>query len=373
MRTEGIKRGRMGRACFSLMSFLVFFLILRNSELASVLVGRGLRLCVNSLIPSLFPFMIASEMLARSDIGRHCGRFIGRPIGRLLKISESAAFALLLGLMCGFPIGARMAMSLYREGRIDRDELLRLVCVSSVPSSAFVIGTVGGTFFGSRELGTVLYVSTLLSALLLGVLSATALSAPCKLENNVNENRSSASMSGFAAAVGASALGMLSVCAFVVFFCVISGIIEYILGSLGASPELRAFFASILEITGGASASAALRDSTVSLIVAAFSLGWSGFSVHLQIMNICDGAGLSFCRYFLSKLCQGILNVVLVLIYVKIFGVQYETGRVSMPAWEYVGESASTVSAIICIAFLLCLCVLAVRFVAAFCRKNRKV
>jgi len=39
--------------------------------------------------------------------------------------------------------------------------------------------------------------------------------------------------------------------------------------------------------------------------------GWSGLSVHFQIISICSGRGISFKPYFVAKLFQGMLSAVL--------------------------------------------------------------
>ena len=47
------------------------------------------------------------------------------------------------------------------------------------------------------------------------------------------------------------------------------------------------------------------------MLLCALAVGWSGLSVHFQIMSICDGCAVSFRPYFASKAAQGLLNVLL--------------------------------------------------------------
>ena len=115
-----------GQAGFWLMSTFCFILILRNSDAAVEYMGRGLTLCAKTVIPSLFPFMVISELLVSSGAGEALGRLFSRMMRRIFGISGAGASALFLGSMCGFPVGAKTAVSLYDRGVISRSECQHL-------------------------------------------------------------------------------------------------------------------------------------------------------------------------------------------------------------------------------------------------------
>ena len=49
-------------------------------------------------------------------------------------------------------------------------------------------------------------------------------------------------------------------------------------------------------------------------MLSAMIAGWSGLSVHCQIMTLCGGRGLSLRPYVLAKLAQGMLSGVVMLL-----------------------------------------------------------
>ena len=59
---------------------------------------------------------------------------------------------------------------------------------------------------------------------------------------------------------------------------------------------------------------------SIAVLIAAFAVGWSGLSVHFQMISVSDGIPLPLTRYFISKLFEGILNVIFVWIYLSFFG-----------------------------------------------------
>ena len=88
---------------------------------------EGLNLCANIIIPSLFPFFVCSKLLiitgAAEKIGKWC-QIIMRP---LFNVPGCASVALVLGLLSGYPVGARCGVDLY-EKLCTKSEAQRIVC-----------------------------------------------------------------------------------------------------------------------------------------------------------------------------------------------------------------------------------------------------
>lgn len=354
-RTKGIgytlRSFGVGRALFCLMSLFLLFLIIRNSQAAVDHMTRGMKLCATSVIPSLFPFMVVSEMLVRSGAGEAVGRLLRKPARLLFGVGEGSACAILLGALCGFPIGTRVAVSFYKERQITQDELLRVLCVSNNPSSAFVISAVGLTLFGSRGFGVALYATTLASAFLVGIGANVIFGGKRGSEDVVLPERKSAGfrVSDVTSSISASAAGMLNVCAFVIFFSAFLGTLEHTLSAFDVTQSVRAILFSFFELTGGAAAASSIKEVGTAASVAAFAMGWSGMSVHFQIMSLCDGIEVSFRRYFIAKLCQGLLNVVLIKLYLAVFGKGIVFAPRSVSAFDVVkGEYSVSVVLILC-------------------------
>ncbi len=323
------------------MSIFMLFLILRNSEIAIDYMTQGMKLCVMTVIPSLFPFMVTSEIIVKSGIITPLTRPL-RPVMRaLFGASGEGGAAFLLGTLCGFPIGARMALSLFREGRIDEGELSRLLCFSNNPSSAFVISAVGVSLFGCRKLGTALYFITLLSAIIVGIIINIFWR---RKEGDKGEMAArppiSFSVSGFSDAISSAALGMLNVCAFVIFFCALVGTLGTALGALTRNEAVRALVFSVFELTGGVAAASGVRPIAFGILIAAFALGWSGLSVHFQVLSLCGGANISVKRYFFAKLLQGVINAGLAFVFWRLFGetLDFDAESVGVfEAYEFLG------------------------------------
>ena len=113
-RKRAEKRGfALGVASLGLMLCLML-----DAQTVIASMKEGMHLVAHTMIPSLFPFMVVSEVIVRSGAGERIARPLCRVIRPLLGLNEAAGSALLLGLLCGFPVGSRAAADYYRAGRL---------------------------------------------------------------------------------------------------------------------------------------------------------------------------------------------------------------------------------------------------------------
>ena len=315
----------MGQRALASITLLSLALVMLSPESTVSSMKNALRLCAETLIPSLFPFMAISDMLVRCGGADLLGRILHRPMRALFGVSGEGAGAVLLGFVSGFPIGARSAFSLYREGRISKNELERLLSFSNIPSSAFIINAVGISLFGSRSFGITLYMIVLISAIATGILQRLAFGSKVKkgeptlseTKYHTPKRRNDIGIPTLTASVCDSALGMLKVCAFVLFFNALVGALSATADAIPLPQSIKAMVFGFFELTGGISAASELSPNTAALLAALFA-GWSGLSVHLQIISLCPDGGISFKPYFVAKLFQGILSAVLMQVYLSL-------------------------------------------------------
>ena len=303
------ERPSAGQVGFCLMSTFCFVLILRNSDAAIEYIGRGLTLCARTVIPSLFPFMVISELLVSSGAGEAFGRLFSRLMQWLFGLSGAGASAVFLGSMCGFPVGAKTAVGLLDRNAISKTECEHLLTFTNNPGSAFLITGVGMSLYGNRRLGVLLYATVLATGFFVGFLARFFL----RRRNEPLEHPHFPSglhiggVETFTGAVSGAATSMLTVCAYVIFFSALTGALGCAVSDGGGGATGYALLSGLLEMTGGISLAASLRDPRWALILTAAFAGWSGISVHCQIMTLCSGRGLSFKPYILAKAFQGIL------------------------------------------------------------------
>lgn len=322
-----------GQVCFCLLSTFCFLLILRNSEAAIQYMGRGLTLCAKTVIPSLFPFMVISELLVRSGAGEAFGRIFSRLMRRVFGLSGAGVSAVILGSMCGFPVGARTAVSLYDANLISKSECEHLLTFTNNPSSAFLITAVGVSIFGSKQLGTMLYAVVLGSSFLVGFLARFFIRGKGKpaAHPHYPSGLHPGGTEMFTSAVSSAANAMLTICAYVIFFSALTGALGSMIADGGHLSETAyTLLCGFLELTGGISEASGHSSVEMALILSAALAGWSGLSVHCQVLSLCGGRGLSFKPYLIAKVAQALIAGVAMALLL----------RYGNPAWFSLGEQS---------------------------------
>lgn len=134
--------------------------------------ARGMQLCCETVIPSLFPFLVLCELLLQSPLAAFFGiPFV--PLARALGIrSRRAPAALFCGLLGGFASAARSVDRMYRESEISQREasVLLVCCVGSSP--AFIIGSAGYAMLGNVKAGWFLLAGQFTASLICGFAAA---------------------------------------------------------------------------------------------------------------------------------------------------------------------------------------------------------
>ncbi|MBO5363919.1 MAG: hypothetical protein J6A56_00440 [Clostridia bacterium] len=257
---------------------------------------EAMTLCVQVVIPSLFPFFVCSRYLAEQGIANLLSRYLSRWMRPLFGVPGGGALAVVLGIVSGYPIGAATVVNLYETGTCTKTEAERLLTFCNNSGPLFVLGAVGIGMLHNQKIGILLYLIHGVSALLTGFLfrkyGKNAMTIATLPPSNAPRSNPA---SAFATAVSDGVSAILKVCGFVILFSVFCKVLPW------QSPWLYV----LLEITGGVHAIVEESLSMeVLLPVLSFFLALSGLSVLLQTAGIVLPAGLSLRPYLLGKLVQ---------------------------------------------------------------------
>ncbi len=288
----------------------------------------GVDLSLNVILPSLFPYFVLSTLCVDLGLIRGAGKRLGKIMYPLFRIGGACSGAFLLGIVGGYPVGARTAIELYQKGQCSRTEAERMLSFCNNSGPAFILGVVGAGVFSSSRAGLWLYGAHVAASILVGILFRFYHAR----EGGIGgDSRSDIPTLGFAeaftGAVRSAFSATLSICGFVIFFTVLirllffTGLISGL--AAGMTSVLRGFgmrqdwaeslLTGAIEMTSGVWS---LRDVAGAmgdkLCMAAFILGWAGLSVHCQVLSFIGSSGLSTRTYFFGKLLHGLISAMLI-------------------------------------------------------------
>ncbi len=320
---------------FMAILFIAALIIFPKTAVSSA--SKGIKLWLEVVFPSLFPFFVASQLLSKSGIIRLFGVILEPVMRPLFNIPGCGSFALAMGIVSGYPVGASITADLRKEELISRVEAERLLTFTNNSGPLFIMGAVAVGMFGQASLGYLLYFSHIAACLTVGFIfrfykrSKTGLSIKAKVRMSDNiklemkklRNSDSNPIMTFGECIKNSIYTILAIGGFIIFFSVlinilintgiigsISGLICTFSGFLGLGPQtMDGILSGIFEITTGASL---ISHSSASLVVKLCStslvIGWAGFSVHTQVMSIISDTDIKLKPYLLGKALQGIIS-----------------------------------------------------------------
>lgn len=324
--------------------FLVFtccLLIFSKSNLPAI--KSGLSLWATSVVPSLFPFFVATELLMHTNIVYHLGNVLNPIMRPLFNIRGEGAFAFIMGIISGYPIGAKIASNFRKNNICTKEECERLLSFTNNSGPLFIIGTVGILLFRNTAIGILLFITHLLASITVGIIfrfwKRNSISKDY-VSNSVHKanTNSYVSFSNLGEVLSESITSSISTILLIGGFVVIFSSIISILNSSGilniASIFIKPIFnlfhidvsfingllTGILEITNGISAISNIvcRKLSINIILTSFLLGFGGISVLLQVWSITAKTDLSIKPYVLGKLLHGFLAATYVYIFMNI-------------------------------------------------------
>lgn len=287
-------------ACLLLCGLLVWFLA--DAARVRAAAAEALALCAGSVIPALFPFLAVSSLLVSLGFGPWLSPYLSGLMA-LFRLPGEAGSALLLGLAAGYPVGPRTSAELYRSGQLTRSEAERLLTFCNNSNPVFLISVLGDGVFGSTRTGLWLWLIHVTAALLTGLLFRTRKGN--SLPRSVHRPLSPGTApfpSTLVDAVRGAAGTMLSLCAFVMFFYVLSAPLTRL------PPPLGPLLTGTLELF---SLTPRLTADRFGFVLASGCAGWGGVSVLCQTAAVLDGSGLSPRPCLRGKLVHGLLSALL--------------------------------------------------------------
>lgn len=287
---------------------------------------ESVALCFDVIIPSLFPFFVLSTLAVEFGLAGYAGIALERVMRGLFGVSGACAPAFALGLIGGYPVGAKTAIAVYQKGLCTKTEAERLLAFCNNSGPAFILGAVGAGIFQSGMAGMLLYLTHIAASVTVGVIFRFYKRKELVSAKRLKVSFTFSSLTGaFVNAIRDGFFAVLGVCGFVVFFAVairmlyLFGVIPLLARALHAlllpcgvtAADAERLLSGLIEVTSGLwSLKAASGTMAARLAMAAFMLGWAGVSIHCQVLSFLVDSGLSTKTYFLGKLLHAFSSAV---------------------------------------------------------------
>ncbi len=267
--------------------------LILDGKTAVVAASDAVQLCIQVLIPSLFPFFVFSPLLASGGFGK-----LFLPLGRMLRLPRGTESILLVSFLGGYPVGAAVAAQCVRNGTLKKQDARRMMAFCSNAGPSFLFG-IGLSLFPSAWYCWVLWGIHILSAVAVGIMTPGGGGTMKPMP------QSSISLPGALR----SAIGVMgTVCGWVVLFRILIGFLDRWL--LWAVPqEIRIALCGALELANGCSMLADLENTGLRMLLFSGMLSFGGLCVWLQTRSVTQGVDTAL--YLPGKAAQAACSILL--------------------------------------------------------------
>jgi len=280
---------------------LLFVTMLALPAEVATATAEGVRLVAFRLLPALFPFMVLAGLASESGFADTLGSLIRR---KTSPLPASYNAALILGVLSGFPVGAKLSADLLANGELTPSQAGRLCALSALPSPPFLIAFVGSGVLGCTRYGVIIWLSHLLSLWIFAMLTRERRAVvPSPLPHSSVRQEMPISPAALLRCFGKAAESMLSVGATIIFFTIVARLVQRIFSPLFQSAVVQAGFYGLLELSRGAVAvGEAGLPPVMAVALATIITGWGGLAVHAQVATFAAPGGVPLRDYFRTRI-----------------------------------------------------------------------
>lgn len=263
----------------------------------------GLVLWFDTVLPALLPFMILSNFMIKQNITESVSRIVYPVFSRLFGLTRAGCYPAVIGLLSGYPIGAKTTAQLYEEQMISKEEAQYLLTFCNNASPMFTLEYIGVHCMGLK------YPVVLLGVIYLSAYIGTLFFRKKHFEQGSCIQKSCTfQKKSLIVSLDESILDafvtITKVGGYIILFSILAQIVARL---LPVSAFVKYIGIGILEITtGGAVLSEADISEGIRNSILAGLCAFGGLSSVAQTASVLGETDLSVGGYFLAKLLQAV-------------------------------------------------------------------
>lgn len=303
----------MKKVCYGGFVCLLFILIICNPLIAVNGASKGLLLWFHTIIPTLLPFIILSNLMVSLDVFHYLTFFFAPITKPILAISKNSNYAIILGMICGYPMGAKTCADLVINKKISPKEGQYLLLFTNNVSPMFVISYISNSILKNQTLNGDFFIAIYLSPILISLIYNKYYRKSIKTlrfthpQTNYNTKMIDFRLIDKAIMDGFETITKLG--GYIILFSIISSFIQE---KIEINLLVKCFILGFVEITTGIDyiGSMSFPIFLKGLIICGIT-SFGGLSSLAQTNSMIKEAGLSIKPYFFSKLLTGVFGALI--------------------------------------------------------------
>ncbi len=302
------------------LTILVLYCLLFPRQMAQS-VSEGLALWYRSILPTLLPFCIFSNIIIQSGIYDRIFEKLFPVIRYIYPVRPPLIYPLIAGFLFGFPLGSKICSDLYKAGKISTEEAETICCISNNFGPAFLCNYMVSGIFGNKIPPGILLSACYLPPLLIGRIqiarmkdyrqfTTTPVFSVC--QNRKTTSRSQMNMKIIDAGIMNGFTTMIRLAGYILLASLLAGILKTLPWKNDLIPCICV---GAMEITSGLQLIPGLQGGLLpSAALAVGIVNFGGISGLMQTCGMMKSTGIHIRNYIIFRLLCSLTGILLLFI-----------------------------------------------------------
>lgn len=304
----------------NLMLIIIISIILILPKASMKAAENGLLLWFNVIIPTLFPFILLSNIIIHSNIIYYINIIFTPIMSKLFGLPGVAGYAFITGFLSGYPVGAKITADLYNERVINTAQAQYMLTFCNNASPMFIIGFIATGLLNNTYLGIimliVIYLANLITSLIFRVIYSKSLT-PVNTSNKIKHINKKITFSLFDECIMNAISLIVKIGGYIIFFSIILNCFYLIPIK---SSIIKDFLFSLIELANGVKLLVSSNATiSVKFVLLCTLTAFGTFSVHAQTASVLTKTNLNLNKYMVSKLINAVITFITAIIATLIF------------------------------------------------------
>jgi sporulation integral membrane protein YlbJ len=289
---------------------------------------NALKMWAEKVVPSLFPFIVAVNIFISAYI--HLPKIFDTISRHLFGFNGTVFTSALFSIAAGYPAGAKTALENRKKHLMDSKSTETYLCLSLNASPAFIMSTTANGFLSCPESAVILMFSTVLGNIIAAFIMSRQTASSPKAIYACSKPETYDFFSVFSSSVKTATETVIKVGGYIVFFAVLSEILELsgiidiiskaiILFTGTDTMLIKGILSGLLEMTNGVkNISLSQAGINIKIIASAFILSFGGLCVHFQSFEFLKDCGCKLKDIIKARLICAVLSLCICFIILEI-------------------------------------------------------
>lgn len=294
----------MKKFIFTSIFLILEIYLLFNSKEIVYSFNKTLNICMYTLMPTMFASILFSQILIKLDFEKYIPNFIINIFKKIFNINKKEVIIFILSIISGYPNNAKMLN--------NNQNLNVIVNYTSFVNPIFLICTVGIIYLKDIKLTLIIYISHILSNIILGILLKNKNKVSIEKDNTSNN---SSIFEIYFSSLKSTTSSLVMIFSNILFFSILLSLITNILPFKGI---INSLILSIFEFSNGiylislSNISIFLKGLFILIVIT-----FGSFSIHMQMISVNEK--IKYTKFLLFRILCVFISIIIYLFSYNLF------------------------------------------------------